>query len=174
MSSGSMAFVSASSSRTTWRRRRENRRKICSPWGGGSPVPRDRGAGSDLLPAHGETELTLDLRLDEQREEAEEEEGLDPPLVLQERRRDLVDGLQRLEAALDHRLPLVGLEDVRRGEGVFDDRPRLGMRAAGGGRQLWGCGRSAQRNSTCPLISSDPRSWWISNRPWMIRPTPVP
>jgi len=46
----------------------------------------------------------------------EREQRLDAALVLEEHRGDLVHGLDLLEALLDHRLALVGLEHLRGAE----------------------------------------------------------
>ncbi len=68
--------------------------------------------GQLLGPLPRRPQLPLDQRLDEQTEEVEGEERLDPALVLEEDRGDLVDGLGLLEALLDRRLALMGFEHL--------------------------------------------------------------
>src|SRR5215475_4933968 len=66
----------------------------------------------DFLALHGEAQVALNERLNQQCEEVQREQRLDPSLVLQEYRRNFVYGLDLFEALLDHRLALMRLQDL--------------------------------------------------------------
>jgi len=72
----------------------------------------------DTVLLHGGAQLAFDERLDEERQEVDEEEGLDAAGVLEQDRSDLEDGLGLLEAFLDRGLALVASSTCR------GERPR--------------------------------------------------
>src|SRR5437867_13036721 len=65
---------------------------------------------------HRQAQFALDQGLYQQGEEVESEQGFDAALVLEEHGRDLVYGLDLLEALLDTGLGLVGEENLSRRE----------------------------------------------------------
>lgn len=67
---------------------------------------------SQLLFLHREAHLPLQECLDEKSEEVDQEERLDPSLVLQKHGGNLVDGFRLLEALLQLGLALVRLENL--------------------------------------------------------------
>ncbi len=84
-----------------------------------------KGQLRDLLSFHGPAQIALDQSLDQEREEVEGKERFDPALVLEQDRGDLVHGLDLLETFLDRGLALVGLEDLRSGEGPIVAQKRV-------------------------------------------------
>ena len=68
----------------------------------------------DGLPLHRQAQLALDQCLHQKGEEVESEQRLNAALVLEEHGRDLVHGLDLLEALLDAGLALVGDENLGR------------------------------------------------------------
>ncbi len=79
----------------------------------------------DPISLHGPPECTFDQGFDQEDQEVEEEEGLDPPLVLQEDRCDLEDALQVLEPFLDLRLSLVGFKYLSWAEALVVGQERV-------------------------------------------------
>jgi hypothetical protein len=98
-------------------------------------VTADRARGPACDPGcHRAANLLLNQGLQEEPQDVQGEQRLDPPLVLEERRRDLVAGLHRLEALLDRRLALGGREPLGRAQ---EPVRRAGAATAGrsGGRR---------------------------------------
>ena len=68
--------------------------------------------GLEAARGHSPTHLPFDEGLDQKDDEAEEEEGLDAALVLEQHGGDRVDGLELLVALLQPGLVFVGGEDL--------------------------------------------------------------
>src|SRR6266850_2110645 len=69
----------------------------------------------DPFAFHGEAQLPLDERLDEKSQEIQGKERLDAHRIFEENGRDLVHGFDLLEAFVDGRLPLMGVEEGKQG-----------------------------------------------------------
>ncbi|MGC8522452.1 MAG: hypothetical protein ACP5PN_11460 [Steroidobacteraceae bacterium] len=72
--------------------------------------------GLQALTLHRAAQLPLDQRLREEREALHDEERLDATWVLQDHRRDLVDGPRRFESLLEGGMPLVRPQDLLCGQ----------------------------------------------------------
>jgi len=94
-------------------------------WPGGEALLWVDGQLLNFFGAHVSAELAFDERLHEEADEVEDEERLDAPFVLEQDRRDLVDGLDLLEAFLDGGLSLVRLEDLARGQSFIVRQQRI-------------------------------------------------
>ena len=92
----------------------EEPQDLLGGWMRALPLLGVQGEFDYLLPCHGQAKLTLDEGLNKQCKEVQGEQCLDPALVLEEDGRDLVHGLDLLEALLDHGLALVGQENLGR------------------------------------------------------------
>ncbi len=77
------------------------------------------------LAFHRQAQLSFDERLDEKSQEIQGKERLDAHGVFEEHGRDLVHGLDLLEALLDGRLPFMGLEDLGGGQVTVVAKQRI-------------------------------------------------
>ena len=127
MSSGLKTWSVRPSLTSVWRSARLNRRRICSVVG--RLHGRCLGVDGQLHDLRSRCMARRSSRsmsaCTSEREEVQGEQRLDAPLVLQEHGRDLVHGLDLLEALLDGGLALVGVEHLGRREAAVVGEQRV-------------------------------------------------